>query len=167
VGGAGECGISRASIVACAKGRSTGRRSATGKACPEGWKLHTIPGPQFRGVAMKSGSAESPYYDWVDQFDTLGLGKNTPIATGNLSDAMFAFANGKFVTMRVPYPMGFFSKGMDGRIDDPNGGWKGGEFSRPMRQLERAHRRRQGSDAESGALPNPPRPVGEVMHPSP
>jgi hypothetical protein len=25
----------------------------------------------------------------------------------------------------VPYPMGFFSKGMDGRIDDPNGGWKG------------------------------------------
>jgi len=106
------------------KGPLNGPQMATGKACPEGWKLHTIPGPQFRG-AMKSGSAESPYYDWVDQFDTLGLGKNTPIATGNLSDAMFAFANGKFVTMRVPYPMGFFSKGMDGRIDDPNGGWKG------------------------------------------
>ena len=27
--------------------------------------------------------------------------------------------------LRVPYPMGFFSKGMDGRIDDPKGGWKG------------------------------------------
>jgi hypothetical protein len=107
------------------KGPLNGPQAATGKACPEGWKLYTIPGPQFRGVAMKSGSAESPYYDWVDQFDTLGLGKNTPIATGNLSDAMFAFSNGKFVTMRVPYPMGFFSKGMDGRIDDPNGGWKG------------------------------------------
>ncbi len=27
--------------------------------------------------------------------------------------------------MRVPYPMGFFAKGVDGRIDDPNAGWKG------------------------------------------
>jgi hypothetical protein len=25
----------------------------------------------------------------------------------------------------VPYPLGFFSRGMDGRIDDPNAGWKG------------------------------------------
>jgi hypothetical protein len=102
-----------------------GPNAATGKACPEGWKLYTIPGPQFKGVAMKGGSAEAPYYDWVDQFDTLGLGKNVPIATGNLSDAMFALVDGKWVTMRVPYPMGFFAKGMDGRIDDPKAGWKG------------------------------------------
>ena len=26
---------------------------------------------------------------------------------------------------RVPYQMGFFAKGIDGRIDNPNGGWKG------------------------------------------
>ena len=107
------------------KGPLNGPTAATGKACPEGWKLYTIPGPQFKGVAMKSGSAESPYYDWVDQFDTLGLGKNTPIATGNMSDSLFAMQNGKFVTLRVPYPMGFFAKGMDGRIDNPNTGWKG------------------------------------------
>ena len=107
------------------KGALTGPAAATGKACPEGWKLHTIPGPQFKGVAMKGGSAEAPYYDWVDQFDTLGLGKNVPIATGNLSDAMFAFADNKWVTLRVPYPMGFFAKGMDGRVDDPKAGWKG------------------------------------------
>jgi hypothetical protein len=25
----------------------------------------------------------------------------------------------------VPYPMGFFAKGLDGRIDDPSAGWKG------------------------------------------
>ena len=25
----------------------------------------------------------------------------------------------------VPYPMGFYAKGMDGRIDDPKAGWKG------------------------------------------
>jgi len=29
------------------------------------------------------------------------------------------------VVLRVPYPMGFYAKGFDGRIDDPNGGWKG------------------------------------------
>jgi hypothetical protein len=107
------------------KGPLNGPNAARGKACPEGWKLYTIPGPQFQGVAMKGGSAEAPYYDWVDQFDTLGLGKNVPIATGNLSDSLFALAGGKWVTLRVPYPMGFFAKGMDGRIDDANAGWKG------------------------------------------
>jgi hypothetical protein len=107
------------------KGPLNGPIAATGKACPEGWRLYTIPGPQFQGVAMKGGSAEAPYYDWVDQFDTLGLGRDTPIATGNLSDSLFALQGGKWVTLRVPYPMGFFAKGMDGRIDDANGGWKG------------------------------------------
>jgi hypothetical protein len=32
---------------------------------------------------------------------------------------------GKVVQLRVPYPMGFFTKGVDGRIDDPQAGWKG------------------------------------------
>ena len=30
-----------------------------------------------------------------------------------------------YVILRVPYPMGFYSRGMDGRIDDPSAGWKG------------------------------------------
>jgi hypothetical protein len=29
------------------------------------------------------------------------------------------------VTLRIPYPLGFYAKGMDGRVDDPNAGWKG------------------------------------------
>ena len=33
--------------------------------------------------------------------------------------------NGQWVVMRVPYPLGYFAKGMDGRIDDPATGWKG------------------------------------------
>jgi hypothetical protein len=28
-------------------------------------------------------------------------------------------------TADLPYPMGFFTKWLDGRIDDPAGGWKG------------------------------------------
>ncbi len=97
---------------------------ATGRQCPEGWTLYPTPGPKFKNVT-DSGSDDSHYYDWVDRFDTLGLGKNTPIATGNSSDSLVALVNGKFVIMRVPYPMGFFAKGMDGRIDDPKAGWKG------------------------------------------
>jgi hypothetical protein len=97
---------------------------ATGQHCPEGWTLYPTPGPNFRNV-KDSGSADSHYYTWVDQFDTLGLGKNTPIVTGNSSDSLAALVNGKWVVMRVPYPLGFFAKGMDGRFDDPKAGWKG------------------------------------------
>jgi hypothetical protein len=98
--------------------------TATGQHCPEGWSLYPFPAPQLKGVT-DSGSAEASYYDWVDQHDTFGLGRNVPIATGNGEDALMALVNGKFVTLRVPYPIGFFAKGLDGRIDDPKAGWKG------------------------------------------
>jgi hypothetical protein len=98
--------------------------NATGKQCPEGWTLYRLPGPQFKGVD-DSGSAEASYYTWVDQFDTFGLGRDVPIATGNGNDALLALVNGKFTTLRVPYPMGFYAKGLDGRIDDAKAGWKG------------------------------------------
>jgi hypothetical protein len=98
--------------------------TATGQHCPEGWTLYPFPAPQLKGVT-DSGSAEASYYDWVDQFDTFGLGTNVPIATGNGEDALLALVNGKWVVLRVPYPIGFYAKGMDGRIDDAAAGWKG------------------------------------------
>jgi hypothetical protein len=48
-----------------------------------------------------------------------------PIATGNQSDSLHALVGDQIVELRVPYPMGFFAKGIDGRIDDPRAGWKG------------------------------------------
>jgi hypothetical protein len=48
-----------------------------------------------------------------------------PFETGNQSDSLHALVDGHFVELRVPYPMGFFAKGLEGRIDDPNAGWKG------------------------------------------
>ena len=100
--------------------------TATGQHCPEGWTLYRTPGPSFQGTT-EYGSADTNYYNWVDQFDTLGMGKNTPIVTANDNDALEALdpQTGKWVVMRVPYPMGFFAKSMDGRIDDPKAGWKG------------------------------------------
>jgi hypothetical protein len=98
--------------------------TATGKHCPEGWTLYPLPGPQLGNVS-DNGSGETPYYAWVDQHDTLGLGKDVPIATGNQNDSLIALVDGKPVNMVVPYPLGFWAKGLDGRIDDPNAGWKG------------------------------------------
>jgi hypothetical protein len=96
---------------------------ATGDHCPEGWTFHRFPGPGFDDLPAES--VESSYYTWVDQHDTLGLGANVPMATGNLFDGVHALVDGEFVTLRVPYPLGFYTKGFDGRIDDPEAGWKG------------------------------------------
>ena len=96
---------------------------ATGDHCPEGWAFYKYPGPGFEGIG--DNSAESSYYAWVDQHDTVGLGKDVPISTANLQDGFAALVNGKHVLLRVPYPLGFYAKGLDGRIDDPNAGWKG------------------------------------------
>ena len=100
--------------------------TATGQHCPEGWSLHSTPGPQMKGVTA-AGNADFHYYIWVDQFDTLGLGADVPIANGTTSDSLIAWLpeTSEMVTLRVPYPLGFYTRGLDGRIDDPEAGWKG------------------------------------------
>jgi len=98
--------------------------TATGQHCPEGWTLYPEPLPQMKGVT-DSGSAEASYYTWVDQFDTFGLGRNVPIDTGNASEGLLVLKDGKWVVLRVPYPRGYYTKWLDGRIDDPKAGWKG------------------------------------------
>ena len=97
---------------------------ATGQHCPEGWTFYPEPLPQLKGVTTP-GSAEASYYTWVDQFDTFGLGANLPIDTGNGSEGLLILKDGKWIVARVPYPLGFYTKWMDGRIDDPKAGWKG------------------------------------------
>jgi hypothetical protein len=98
--------------------------TATGQHCPEGWTLYPEPLPQLKGVT-ESGSAEASYYTWVDWHNTSGFGDNTPINTGNASEGLLVLKDGKWVVLRVPYPTGFYTKWMDGRIDDAAAGWKG------------------------------------------
>jgi len=38
---------------------------------------------------------------------------------------LLAVIDSKFLTFRVPYPMGYYGKGLDGRIDNTSAGWKG------------------------------------------
>jgi len=96
---------------------------ATGDHCPEGWAFHQYPGPGFQGIG--ENSAESSYSSWVDQHNTFGLGEDVPMSTANLHNGLVALKDGKMILLRVPYPLGFYAKGLDGRIDDPKAGWKG------------------------------------------
>ena len=103
-----------------------GPTSVEGRHCVEGWTLHPTPGPTIAGTNPPV-RADYHYYNWVDQWDTLGLGRDVPIATGSNSDSLLALDpdTGEWTVLRVPYPQGFFTRGLDGRIDDPNAGWKG------------------------------------------
>jgi hypothetical protein len=100
---------------------------ATGQHCPEGFSFFELPGPKFeQGVDGPLATVASPYYVWVDIHDILGLGKDTVVVLDNQSDGVQAYRQtGEWVHIAIPYPMAFFSKGWDGRIDDPNAGWKG------------------------------------------
>jgi hypothetical protein len=103
----------------------TGPAAMDGQRCGEGWTLYPVPGPRFAGV-RGDVAVDFQYYNFVDRFNTLGLGTDVPVATGSTSDSLLALGpDGKWVVLRVPYPLGFFARGLDGRIDDPRGGWKG------------------------------------------
>ena len=102
----------------------TGPQKTDGSQCQEGWTLYQTDGPKLKGTNVP---ADFHYYNWVDQKNIAGFGANTPFATGSNSDSLLALnpQTREWVTLRVPYPLGFYSRGMDGRIDNPNTGWKG------------------------------------------
>ena len=106
------------------KCRAGTKPSASGQQCSEAWTFYQLPGPQLRDVT-DPGSAEASYYTWIDRFGVFGLGRNVPIAMGNLNSSLLALVDGRFINITLPYPMGFFAKNVDARIDDPNTGWKG------------------------------------------
>ncbi|OGU26567.1 MAG: hypothetical protein A3K13_11040 [Gemmatimonadetes bacterium RIFCSPLOWO2_12_FULL_68_9] len=100
--------------------------TALGQHCVEGWTAYPNPGPQLKGVTGQ-GSADFIYFNWTDRYGTLGLGPDLPMIVGTGSDSLQVHMpkTGERIILRVPYPLGFYSRGMSGRIDDPNAGWKG------------------------------------------
>jgi hypothetical protein len=122
VWGSGSAGVLISFDRSKCKGPLNGPNAAAGIQCPEGFKLYNYPGPGFS--ELPNTSAEASYYTFVDQHDAVGLGKDVPISTANLQDGFAALVKGKMVRLTVPYPMGYYAKGLDARIDDPNGGWK-------------------------------------------
>jgi hypothetical protein len=98
--------------------------TASGQHCPEGWTMYPIPGPGFKGTDAK---ADWHYVNWVDRLNTFGLGVNVQVVLGTGSDSLKFFKpdTKEWLTVPVPYPMGLYTRDIDGRIDDPKAGWKG------------------------------------------
>jgi len=100
-----------------------------GDQCAEGWKSWEVPGPAAQVVpgAKNVRKADLHYYAWVDQHNTFGLGENVVFANGTDSDSLIAFnpETEEFTRTRIPYPLNTYTRGLDGRIDDPDAGWKG------------------------------------------
>jgi hypothetical protein len=99
--------------------------TATGQSCPEGWTFYRNESPTYQN-APTIFSDES-YLTQMDFHDVLGLGRDVPLYGNVNSDSLEVFVptTRQFVTLRVPYPMGFFSRSAVGRVDDPKTGWKG------------------------------------------
>ncbi len=101
--------------------------TATGQSCPEGWTFHRMDRkPTYENATVPINADES-YLTQVDHHDVLGLGRDVPLYGVVNADSLEVFvpATQQFVTLRVPYPMGFFSRSSVGRIDDATTGWKG------------------------------------------
>jgi hypothetical protein len=64
---------------------------------------------------------------FVDHHNTFGLGPDVPIFPNSSGDELLAYLpkEKKLIHLRVPYPLGFYSRGVDGRIDNEKAGWKG------------------------------------------
>ena len=100
---------------------------ATGQSCPEGWTFHRMDRkPTYTNADFPINSDES-YLTQVDHHNVLGLGPDVPVYGVVNADSLEVFVptTEQFVTLRVPYPMGFFSRSSNGRIDDATTGWKG------------------------------------------
>lgn len=108
------------------KCKTTTARDDKGDQCPEGWTVHQMTRPLLKGTSYPA-HAEMQYLMQMDRHNTLGLGANAVIAGPVNSDSLQVFVQqtGEFLDLVVPYPMGFFSRSSQGRIDDPSKGWKG------------------------------------------
>ena len=99
--------------------------TATGLHCPEGWTIYRKQGPSMQGGTVLN--ANYLYLLDVDRHNVLGLGNDVPITFPVNSDALLALdpRTGKFISLHIPYPMGFLARSVNARIDDPKAGWKG------------------------------------------
>jgi hypothetical protein len=104
--------------------KSTRDPQASGQSCPEGWSMYRKSDPTYTNSIFL---ANESYLQHLDAHDTLGLGRDVPVYGSVNTDAFEAFvpARKQFVTLRVPYPLGFFPRSANGRIDNPKTGWKG------------------------------------------
>jgi hypothetical protein len=131
---------------------------ATGQQCPEGWTFYDLPSPKLDHTTATSDFA---YSEWPDLNNVMGLGADTHFFPAINSDSVLVMKDGgdKLMSLRIPYPMGFYTRGMDFRINDPKAGWKGREMTSTYSSSTLWHQ--EGGEGENSKLvifqlrPNP------------
>lgn len=105
-------------------------------------------GTAIQGTNASDGANHASYV-WVDRYNTFGLGANVPIASANGSEPLLALINGELVNLRNPNRLGFFTKNIDGRIDDGQIHWPIERFAlRIATQETSAQAREQNHDQD-------------------
>ena len=107
------------------------------------------------------------YLDHIDHHNALGLGEDVLLAGDVNADSFWVVRpqNGQMqtLTLRVPYPLGFHSRHVAGRIDDPKAGWKGkGMWSSYSIVHTLASGRREGCKAKGCEVPGPTDSTREI-----
>lgn len=70
-----------------------------------------------------------------------------------MNDALLALVKGTWVVLRVPYPLIYYAKGLDGGIADPNAGWKGARYGRRAATGRRGSRKAARIPFQSLSIP--------------
>ena len=113
-----------------------GRPWGAGDQCPEGWTLYQSPGPSMQTRSGDRLGADFHYYLFVDQFDTLGLGKDNRDPQRHGIGLPARLRSGRGALHRDSYPV----------PAEHVHSWPGWQDRRPCCRLERAralvHQRR-------------------------
>jgi len=101
------------------KGPLNGPDAEKGEKCPEGFAFYPIPGPGFQG---DPGAEECPLLHLGRPARHIGSRRQCANRYRQPVGFTHALVGGQIIELRVPYPISFFAKGLEGRIDDPNAG---------------------------------------------
>ena len=115
-------------MTGCFSGKREGHHTAPFEYT---WRCAKHSSRRFRRVRVRLSRQAGGPID--DERDTVSRSQGEheddqtaqPIAQTNGAESLLAVVDGKMVDFRVPYPLGFNTKLVDGRIDDPGTGWKG------------------------------------------
>jgi hypothetical protein len=124
-----------------------------GSECREGWTLYQTNGPKLKG--HRHSLPTSTISTGSTARDSRALARTSRWQRDRIRfTARARSADARMDHDARPYPLGFYSRGMDGRIDDPNAGWKGTRTLRELRDaLRLAHRRWKGHQGKAGQVP--------------
>jgi len=88
---------------------STARPPRDNTAPKAGRSIHSLV-PNYKG-AVENGSADSAYYNFVDRFRHARVSARTcRLRPATCPRDCWCWWDGKFMTLRVPYPMGYYAK---------------------------------------------------------